>query len=126
MNHTQATHIINNIDPDDWILNNDGNPFVYKNDMNLTFKIVYSDSSFNEQWATCHPDSNATQAKGYFSYAGNIIHEVFLASIDGGRALLPYPDMTTKSFITKSEYLMSQMFNSRLDEYLQRSGLSVK
>ncbi|EOT5501631.1 hypothetical protein [Citrobacter koseri] len=126
MNYTQALQVINNINLDDWILSNDDTPFVYKNDMNLSFKIVRSDSSFNEQWATCHPDPNATQAKGYFSYSGNVIHEVYLASIDGGRALLPYPDMATKSFITRSEYLMSQMFNSQLDQYLQQSGLTVK
>lgn len=126
MDYAQAIQIINNINPDDWILNNEGKPFVYKNDMNFTFTIVYSDNSFKEPWATCHPDVHATQAKGYFSYSGNAIHEVFLVSIDGGRALLPYPDAATKSFITRSEYLMSQMFNSQLDEYLSRSSLTVK
>lgn len=126
MDFTQAEQVINNIDPDEWILNNDGKPFVYKKDMNLTFSINYTDNPFNESWATGHPDPNATQANGYFLYSGNVIKEVWLASIDGGRALLPYPDVSTKSYITRSEYQMAQMFNSRLDEYLSRSGLTVK
>ncbi|AFI92627.1 hypothetical protein EXT68_17680 [Pectobacterium parmentieri] len=126
MDYAQASQIINNINSDDWIVSEGGLTFVYKNDMFLTFKIVLSNTSFHEPWATCHPDPNAKQAKGYFSYSGNVIHDVFLASIDGGRALLPYPDASTKSFITNSEYLMSKMFNTHLDEYLQRSGLTVK
>lgn len=126
MNFTQAEQIINNINPDEWILNTEGNPFVYKNDMNLTFSIVYTDDPFDESWAIGHPNPHATQAKGYFSYSGNVIKDVWLASIDGGRALLPYPDMQTKSYITHSEYQMAKMFNSQLDEYLRRSGLTVK
>ncbi|GKW32792.1 hypothetical protein PEC730217_15720 [Pectobacterium carotovorum subsp. carotovorum] len=126
MDFTQAENIINNINPNDWILNNEGKPFVYKKDMNLTFTIEHTNTPFNEAWATQHPNPNATQAKGYFLYSGNMIKEVWLASIDGGRAILPYPDAQTKSYISRSEYLMSQMFNDRLDEYLQRSGLTVK
>lgn len=125
MNYTHLMQIINNIDTNEWLLSNDSGPFVYKNDMLLTFSIVYTDDSFNETWATGHADPNATQAKGYFSYGGNVVHEIYLASIDGGRALLPYPDAQTKTYITQSEYLIAQMFNSRLDEYIQRSKLKV-
>ncbi|UAY90422.1 hypothetical protein KSL88_12810 [Pectobacterium polaris] len=126
MDFAQAENIINNINPNDWILNNEGRPFVYKNDMNLTFTIENTDIPFNETWATQYPNPHATQARGYFSYSGSVIKEVWLASIDGGRAILPYPDHQTNSYITRSEYLMSQMFNDSLDEYLQRSKLTFK
>lgn len=126
MDFFKFSEILDTLNRKDWLINYEGRPIVYKNDLNLSFHTKYLGDGFNEDWATKHPDPNATQVRGYFYYGNNPIMEVFLVSVDGGRAILPYPKSDTNRVITRREYNIATLINDRLDEYLQRSNIRVE
>lgn len=124
MDYAAFNSILETMTKDDWIINYDGRPYVYKHDMNLTLALNHSRDSFNEEWATRHPDSHALRVQGFFLYNNAPIRELFLVSVDGGRAILPYPDTVT-NMISSVDYNIASIFNDRLDEYLGRSRITV-
>ena len=82
---------------------------------------------FIEEWANRHPDP---KARGYFynlTYDGALIQRFILVSVDGARADIPPPNWETNK-ITKLDYAVAKIHDSlgMLDEYIQRSGLSVE
>lgn len=125
MNFNEFEFILDNLNVNDWIINYEGKPIVYKNDFNLSFHVIYLDEGFNESWATNHPNRNAKQARGYFYYRDNMIYEVYLAVVDGGRAILPYPQSDSNRVISRRDYNIAMLINTQLDDYLRRSNITV-
>lgn len=102
-----------------------------KIDPRLRFRMKYTEDGvqnehFIEPWANKHPDPNAT---GYWCdliYNGDFLKRFTLVYVDGGRAALPLPNINT-TVISKYNYHIAKIFDASntLDEYIQRSGLSV-
>ena len=113
--------------PSDWIVEHDGRPAVYKNDLLLTIKTVNTKESFNEPWAVKHPNPNAKQSMAEIYYGNNVIIDVHLANIDGGRALMPYPDSETHTQISNFDYKIGCILNGQedMDNYMQRCKFTV-
>lgn len=111
----------------DWISHKDGEGATFKHDVNIMYKLSHEDTRFNEEWATQHPDSNAQRATITLSYGASYLGEVVCASVDGGRAVVPLPNLQTKG-IPYDDYLAAKFGspnNNQLDEYIRRSGLTV-
>lgn len=120
-------NILNTLQPTDWIREYDGRPAVYQHDLLLSIALQISDTEFNEEWANRHPNPKAFQAKALVTYGGNLIKDVYMAVIDGGRAVLPYPQAVNNLVITQEEYNIASALNDQhiLDEYLNRSKIQV-
>ena len=134
-NEIQMTKSINDVNnildtakSEDWLREYDGRPAVYKEDLLLSVALEHTDDSFDEPWATNHPDSNAKHAKAKIKYGNNVVQEVFMAVVDGGRAVLPYPEGPTDLTISQRDYNVALTLNDKdiLDEYLKRSSITVK
>jgi len=61
------------------------------------------------------------------SYDGALIERFILVLLDGGKAEIPLPDPKTLE-VGPLVYKVAQIFdeNNTLDEYMKKSGLSVK
>lgn len=131
MNYQKLKNILENSEPNEWLYFDKHGHFTYKNDVNL--RIVRSSSeenrSFNEQWATNHADPNATRVYLTVYYGQSIIEEKMMVDIDGNRATLPIPKLTTMT-VSHTDYRLALIVNgshgNKLDEYLKRSGITVE
>lgn len=83
--------------------------------------------SFHEKWAINYPDPNASSHWHDLLYDGALIERFVLVSVDGGRADLPLTIFKTLE-VEPLVYKIAQIFDQKntLDEYMDRSGLSVK
>ncbi len=114
-----------------WLYFDNLGVYTYKNDVNL--RIVRSrderNTSFNEPWAVDHPDRNATRVFFTVYYGQSPVYDKMFVDVDGYRATLPIPDLTTMQ-VPFLEYQFASIINgsrgNRLDEYLGRSGLTVE
>jgi len=131
MNYQKLKEILKNSDPSDWLHFDKYSQFTYKNDVNL--RIIRSDfkenTSFNEPWVTKHPDHNATRVFLTVYYGQSIIDEKMMVDVDGYRATLPIPKLTTMT-VSQADYRLALIINgsqgNRLDEYLKRSDITVE
>lgn len=115
---------------DDWIAYDELGTYVLKSDLLVSIQDVRSDElePFYEDWAVNYPDKNAYQKKFFVKYGENVVEIVNAASIDGGRAVIPWPDFETK-VISKFYNKIGEIVNldlNRYYEYVHRSGLSVE
>lgn len=86
---------------------------------------------FKEPWANCHPDSRATGYYCHICYSSSKVWYQILVDVDGGRAMLPMPPLSETGGcipIPKLAYKIAKIMDltGRLDEYMQRSKLSVE
>jgi hypothetical protein len=81
---------------------------------------------FREQWANNHQDPGATSYFYNVLYDGNFIHRIILVQVDGGRALLPLPDLSSMN-VKQLDLKIASIFDGKntLDDYLKRSGIII-
>jgi len=103
-----------------------------KEDPRLRFRSSYAEQdiqceNFQEPWANCHPDKNARGFWFNLSYNGALIERFIVVSVDGGRALVPPPEINTTR-IRRLHYVVAQIHDSlgSLDEYIEKSRLTVE
>ena len=110
----------------DWI----GERFL-KEDPRLRFSAKFIDdgiqnSNFKDKWANRHPHEEATGYWYNLYYDGAFLDRIVMVSIDGGRAIVPCPDIKSGK-IEPYNYFVGKLFDSleSLDEYIKRSDLEV-
>ncbi|ENX19381.1 hypothetical protein F892_03549 [Acinetobacter vivianii] len=131
MTYQDILNILRKGDSFDWLYFDNLGIYTYKNDVNL--RIVRSrderNTPFNEPWAVGHPDRNATRVFFTVYYGQSPVYDKMLVDVDGYRATLPLPDLTTMQ-VPFFEYQFASIINgshgNRLDEYLRRSGLTIR
>ena len=103
-----------------------------KEDPRLRIRVRWDDErvhvkDFKEPWANKYPDPTASSYWYDLSYDGALIERFILVSVDGARAELPLPDRNTLKVETLI-YKVAEVFDelNTLEEYMNRSGLSVK
>jgi hypothetical protein len=115
-----------------WVKTNWAEEAFLKEDPRLRIRVRWDDEGihvrgFQESWANKHPDPTANSYWYDLSYDGALIDRFILVSVDGARAELPLPDRNTLE-VEPLIYKIAQIFDglNTLDEYMRRSGLSVK
>jgi len=130
MNQKKINGILATSSQDEWIVDDETGSFTYKEDLNLRIeRASYKNSrKFNEDWATKHPDSEANAVDNTVKYGSSFVSRKTLVSVDGGRATLPTPDMKTKKTVSKEDMNFAKIVDvsDRTDEYINRSGLTIK
>lgn len=82
---------------------------------------------FSEKWANCHPDSNASGHWYDLLYDGNKIERFLMVSVDGHRALLPPPVLTTnKVKIMDYKVALINDYMNSCNDYIRRSKLEIE
>ena len=118
----------------DWerVTNNWVEEHFLKKDPKLRFRVEFNEDgthneNFQEPWANDHPDKRAVSYWYDLFYSGSRINRVILVAVDGGRALIPMPDVMSKKIKTY-DYAAAKIHDSldSLDEYIRRSGLEVE
>lgn len=117
---------------EDWkiIENNWAEEAFLKEDPRLRIRCRYDDEgthneNFQEPWANKHPDKHATSYWYNLSYDGSLIERYILVSVDGSRARLPLPNLSTLK-VKPLPYKIAEIFDGldSLEDYMQRSGLT--
>ena len=119
-----------NSDRSEWIWYDELGTWVFQNDLLISIKYNYSEERelFNEEWATRHLDKNAYKERYFIKYADNVVADVYAASVDGGRAVIPWPELQTNT-ITKFNNKIGEIVNTSKKEYydyIDRCGLKVE
>ena len=130
MNLKEVKKILATSSQNEWIVDDESGSFTYKNDLNLRIERDDFDNyrSFNESWATNHPDSSAKAADFTVKYGASFVDKHTLVSVDGHRATLPMPESPDRKYVSKEEVNFAKIVDigGRVDEYLKRSKLEVK
>ena len=115
---------------DQWIVDDETGSFTYKDNLNLHIERADYDSysSFNEPWATRHPDSSTSAIEYTVKYGSSFIERRKLVSVDGHRATLPIPKSRDDLRVRPAEVNFAHIVDigDRVDEYLQRSQIKVE
>lgn len=130
MNLEGVQKILATSSQDEWIVDDESGSFTYKNDLNLRIERADFDTyrSFNEPWATNHPDSSAKAEDFTVKYGASFVDKHTLVSVDGHRATLPMPESASSEYVSKEDVNFAKIVDigGRVDEYLERSKLKVK
>ncbi len=133
MDYEEMWKIIEDSSPADWTETHvaDGIcEMVYKGDLYLRFVDDINcnvEEDFHEDWANRHPNPHARKHDIRLYYGPSCVESIPVVCVDGGRACLPYPNQETRE-IPYRGYKAAQIGvqgNSRLDDYIDRSKLTV-
>lgn len=99
-------------------------------DLNVTVRLRQDENPekfTTEDWATKHPDPNASIQVFELWYGASFVKEYYFCSVDGHRARLPYPKVGTLE-ISQEQYAIASAVDLQgsLDEYMNRSGLKLE
>lgn len=131
MTYDEIKEILSNSTQDDWLIFDEEGTFTYKEDVNLHIErkeIDFERDKFEtEDWATDHPDPEAYKREFKVKYNNSLISVKTLVSVDGGRALLPLPDLSTMG-VKPEDYNFAKIvdLHREVDKYLKSSGLHVE
>ena len=103
-----------------------------KEDPRLRFRAKYIDDGvqnkdFQEKWANNHPDRRAVSYWYDLYYDGAFLDRIILVSVDGHRATLPPPDLSSGK-VSLYKYHVAKIHDTlgSVDEYLGRSELELE
>ncbi len=115
---------------DEWSVDDETGSFTQKYDLNLHIKRADYDSynSFNEPWAVCHPDKNASSVEYTINYGSSFVDRKTMVSVEGHRATLPMPASATDFNVKSSDVKFAKIvyIADSQEEYIQRTGLKVQ
>ncbi|MFH1311475.1 MAG: hypothetical protein ABIH65_03660 [Nanoarchaeota archaeon] len=123
---------------EDWIFSDEDGIYTYKNDVNLTIKRESFDESheFEEEWVSGKFLLHKAHTSHHNIFYGNsFIKRIYMVSVDGYRAYIPYPHMPDLN-ITLFEYRFGRIINdcynysdsfgeNHFDKYLKRLNISM-
>lgn len=129
MTEQEVVTILQNSNSSEWIHNEEKGSYVYRNDLLLRIqeRPIDLEHTFDEPWATRHEDKHAYKVVYDVYYMDSLIKSVTLVSVDGFRATIPMPKERNSTEISAEEYAFAKIVSpARLEEYIQRSGLSFE
>lgn len=131
MKKSEVDKILAKSSQDEWIVDDETGNFTYKKDLSLRIERPpyedYMDEKVEEPWATDNPDSNALAVEYIIKYNNSFVDRKVLVSVDGGRALLPYPKSVEELVVTEKSVNFAKLVSivDRVDEYIRRSDFEV-
>lgn len=130
MKLTEVEKILKESSQKDWIVDDETGSFTYKEDLNLRIERADYDtySDFNEEWATSHPDKSAKKVDYTVKYGQSFVDRKNLVSVDGHRATLPMTESAISKNVSSEDVNFAKIIDtsSNVDEYIKRSGLTIK
>jgi hypothetical protein len=118
--------------PDEYTYNDQEGLYFNKEDINLRLHIMRENEEtiYNEKWTSKFADKKATVTDVQIYYLMTLIKTIPCVWVDGCRYLIPAPRLGDEITINAFEYKIGSVLNHnhsyRLDEALQRAGISVK
>lgn len=130
MTHPELLDLLINSDREDWLRNDERGISTLKSDLNVTVRLRPDDEPQRfdtEDWATNFPDKNAYIRVFELWYGASFVDEYYFCSVDGHRAMLPYPKVGTRS-ISREKYAIAKAVDllDSLDEYIGRANMEVE
>lgn len=114
----------------DWLIDDARGISTHKEDLRVTIRLQRNSDRrqfHGEGWATNFADRNATVEVFELHFGASFVKDYHFCSVDGHRALLPYPKSDACRTITPEQYGIARGvdFLDSLDEYLQRARIEV-
>ena len=114
---------------DDWLRDEGEGVWTLKRDLHVTVRERHDENlgKLDEPWATFHQPADIRIFEVW--YGASFIMKYYFASVDGGRALLPYPKTRDDLRITRTQLAVAIAVNSHansLHEYLHMVGMVVE
>ena len=124
--------VIANAAPSDFQYDDGKGIYVYRNDVALRLELDRSldDRDFDEPWVRKFPNPKAKVEVVRIIYGTTPVGDVYCASVDGGRFVIPYPKSRDELVLTPLKYQVGRIVNHPFPGYpfdsgLQRAGITV-
>jgi len=116
--------------PDEWLHDDSHGVWTLKRDLNVTVRERSEEDrgTLDEPWAVQLGHDPVHIRTIDLWYGASLVKAFSFASVDGGRALLPYPKTREELVITREQRAIAVAVNShlgRLQEYLEQAGIRV-
>ena len=128
MTYNDLQTLIYRSESDSWLYNDTLGIFTYESDLNVTIRVQRDEEQdFVEDWTKRVPDKNAKRVAFDLFYSASFVERVYLVGVDGFRAYVPIPDITSK-VITRAKYQFAKAVDhtGTFDDYIKRCGLTVE
>lgn len=131
MDYQSVVNVFLQTSADQWErISTNGDYAFCKEDVNLRIVCNLDEEDiqqedFQEPWANNFPNPSATGYYYNLYYGSTLLRRFILVSVDGGRALLPLPEIGTME-VSQAELKVAEIFDTTgaLAEYLNRVGMS--
>lgn len=131
MTYTELTEMLIDARFDEWLHNDHEGVWTLKRDLNVTVRESRRDENLgplHEPWAvSLGHDPVHVRIFGLW-YGASLVKEFYFASVDGNRALLPYPRTQEDLVITCEQFGIAVAVNGDtglLHRYLDQAGVRV-
>lgn len=130
MKKREVDNILAQSSSEDWIKDDATGSFTYKKDLSLRIKRkdLQEIGTFQEEWATNFPDSNADSLEYLVKYNNSFVSRKVLVDVDGGRAILPMPNRQEgKLIVTEKDVNFAKIVSivDSVDDYIQKADFKV-
>jgi hypothetical protein len=131
MTYTELTEMLADARPDEWLHDDDQGVWTFKRDLQVTVRERRGDADLGtlaEPWATRLGHDPVHVRIFDLWFGASLVKGFYFASVDGTRALLPYPKTQEDLTITHEQWGIAVAVNSHtghLDEYLAQAGIRV-
>jgi hypothetical protein len=109
---------------DDWLADDGKGIFTLKTDLDVTIRAACLDwelrEPFGEEWATKFPNRQAYREIYELWFRSSFVKSYGFVSVDGGRALLPFPKAIDDMTITQEQLAVANALNSEDRSYYSR------
>jgi len=133
MTHQDLITVVTSSESDNWLKHEDRGVFTFKLNLDIAIREKHSQDlkrkPFKESWAMKFPDPVAFTVIYELWYRSSFVKEYYFVSVDGHRAMLPYPDTSRFSNhlrITREQFAIATAVNGlgNCERYLQRFEIS--
>lgn len=129
MTYHELLHLIVSSGPGDWLDDDERGIFTLKTDLDVTLREVRKDEDyeprpFEEEWATRYPNPTAYSVQFELWFRSSFVKVYYFVSVDGHRALIPFPKSRDDLTITHEQFAVAQAVNlsageSYFSEYIR-------
>lgn len=131
MTYAELTELLADARPDEWLHDDYESVWTLTRDLDVTIRERRREEdlgTLNEPWAARLGHDPVHVYIFDLWYGASLVKAFHFASVDGIRALLPYPKSPEVLAITREQLSVAVAVNShlgRLNEYLERAGIRV-
>jgi hypothetical protein len=128
MTYSDLISLIENSSRSDWLKDEPRGIYVHKSDLNIRLIDSHDDKPYTAAWVKRFPDKKATSVVFELWYGSSYIKSYYFVSVDGHRAMLPFPKDEEDLVITREQYGVAQAVDliGTADEYLRRSRFRLE
>ncbi|RYL29488.1 hypothetical protein [Acinetobacter piscicola] len=128
MRYSEIIDLIKNSENSDWLHVPQTETFVYKSDVNLTFRrSAEPREEFQENWIPTYQNPKSYSVSYELFYNRSPLYHVTFVEVDGQRCALPLPSGDPKLFVYAFDHKLASLIDKQnvFEDYFEKTQLPV-